>query len=124
MKENRQAGSLILRTGIGILFIVLGILKLKGGMATWTFLGGTLKTIGITQWPAFWGFMAAITELLGGLALVTGLLIRPSALILLLTMIMATIYNISSGADFGLISYPIAMSIVMVHFIANTRKNI
>ncbi|MCW3462557.1 DoxX family protein [Chitinophaga nivalis] len=123
MKNNNQTtATLVLRIGIGVLFIIFGIMKLAGGPATWAFLGGTLQTFGITVWPAFWGFLASLTELLGGIALVTGLLVRPAALALLMTMVVATAFKITSGAPFAEISYPLAMGIVSLYFIIGEGK--
>lgn len=64
----------------------------------WEFLGGTLKRAGISQWPVFRGFMAALAELLGGIALITGFFIRPAGIALLFTMVIASLFKISSGA--------------------------
>lgn len=40
MKDNKQSAFLVLRIGIGVLFLVFGIQKIMGGPAVWEFLGG------------------------------------------------------------------------------------
>ena len=60
-------------------------------------MGGAMKRIGIDFMPVFWGFMAAITESLGGLLLALGLFTRPVCLLLGFTMLMATISHYASG---------------------------
>ncbi|WP_212001130.1 DoxX family protein [Chitinophaga sp. HK235] len=124
MKDNKQIAFLVLRIGLGILFVIFGIQKLQGGTATWEFLGGTLKTIGISKWPAFWGLLATLSELLGGIALITGFFIRPAAVALLGTMIVATLFKVASGAPFAEVSYPLAMGIVFISFIIGGGKRV
>ena len=66
-KENLlQLGWLILRAGIGISIMLHGIPKLTGGVETWTYIGGSMSIFGITFAPAFWGFLAAVAEAIGG----------------------------------------------------------
>lgn len=112
MKDNKQSAFLVLRIGIGVLFLAFGIQKIMGGPAMWAFLGGTLKMVGISQWPVFWGFMAMLAEVAGGIALITGFFIRPAAVALLFTMVIATLFKISSGAPFSDTAFPLSMMIV------------
>jgi len=116
---NNKLAFLILRIGVGVLFIIFGIMKIVGGPGTWEFLGGTLKIVGITFWPAVWGFLATMAELLGGLALITGLFVRPAMIALLLTMVVATLFKITSGASFAEIVFPLSMLLVTVSFALN-----
>ena len=77
-----NAGLLVLRIGIGLIFIIHGVPKLMGGVELWTQLGSTMSIVGISFAPAFWGFMAAITEVAGGLFIILGLLHRLVALMM------------------------------------------
>lgn len=61
----------------------------------WTQIGGTMKIIGIDFFPVGWGFMAAATEAFGGLFLLLGLFFRPANLLLLFTMIMASLVHLT-----------------------------
>nr|WP_295874178.1 DoxX family protein [uncultured Chitinophaga sp.] len=124
MKDNKQFAFLVLRIGIGVLFVVFGIQKIIGGPAMWAFLGGTLKMVGISQWPVFWGFMATLAELLGGLALITGFFIRPAGIALLFTMVIATLFKISSGAPFADIAFPLSMIVVFAACILGGKKQL
>ncbi len=119
MTNNNKLAFLILRIGIGVLFTIFGIMKIAGGAGTWEFLGGTLKIVGITFWPAVWGFLATMAEFLGGIALITGFFVRPAAIALLLTMVVATLFKITSGAPFAEISYPLTMLLVTIFFALN-----
>ncbi len=63
----------LLRVGIGLMFVAVhGFPKIAGGMEAWVGLGKTFNSIiRISFIPAFWGLMAAISELIGGMCLIT-----------------------------------------------------
>ena len=88
---------LVIRVGFGIIFMFHGWPKITGGVETWTWLGGAMGNIGLGFAPAFWGFLAAIAEFVGGLFLILGLLTRPFAAMMLFTMIMATIMHVANN---------------------------
>lgn len=97
----RDFGLLVLRIGIGAMFMLHGWPKLIGGPEKWVQVGQTMELIGIAQIPVFWGFMAAFSEVVGGLLLMLGFLFRPACILLLLTMIMATTRHYLGGDGFG-----------------------
>lgn len=89
---------LVLRVGIGVSFVfVYGWAKITGGAGTWADLGGNMAIFGITAWPTFWGFMAALTEFGGGILLMLGLFFRPVLVLLLCTMTVATASHLAAG---------------------------
>ena len=93
--KYRNTGLLIIRVGLGIMMMVHGFPKLSGGPDMWADVGGNMKVVGIDFYPMLWGFMAAATEAIGGLFLVLGLFFRPTNLLLLFTMIIASIVHLS-----------------------------
>lgn len=109
-----NAGLLVLRIGIGVIFIIHGLPKLMGGVETWTHLGSTMSMAGISFAPAFWGFMAAATEVVGGLFILLGLLHRLVALMLLFTMIIALIVHVTAGDPFTVYSNALKALVVFV----------
>lgn len=111
-----NAGLLVLRIGIGIIFIFHGFPKLMGGVETWTQLGSTMSVMGITFAPAFWGFMAAATEVGGGLFIIFGLLHRLVALMLIFTMVVALLVHVSAGDPFAVYSNALKALVVFVAF--------
>ena len=117
---NREAlvnvGLLVLRVGIGIIFVFHGLPKLMGGVETWTQLGSTMSVMGITFAPAFWGFMAAATEVGGGLFIIFGLLHRLVALMLIFTMVVALLVHVSAGDPFAVYSNALKALVVFVAF--------
>ena len=89
---------LILRLGIGFMFILHGWPKFIGGPEKWINLGEYgMNSIGIYFAPLFWGFMAAFAEFFGGIHLILGLFTRFFSLLLFLTMLVAMMTHISNG---------------------------
>ena len=109
-----NVGLLVLRIGIGLIFIIHGVPKLMGGVGTWTQLGSTMSIVGISFAPAFWGFMAAVTEVVVGLFIILGLLHRLVALMLLFTMIIALIVHVTAGDPFTIYSNALKALVVFV----------
>ena len=63
LSNYRDAALLFLRITLGAEYIyVHGWPKLAGGLPKWKAVGAAMKHVGITFWPAFWGFMAAFSE--------------------------------------------------------------
>lgn len=109
-----NTGLLVLRVGIGIIFIIHGMPKLMGGIEGWTQLGSTMSMVGISFAPAFWGFMAAATEVVGGLFIIIGLLHRPVAVMLLFTMIIAVLMHVTAGDPFTVYSNALKALVVFL----------
>lgn len=100
--KSRDYGLLLLRVGIGVMFVTVhGFPKISGGIETWVGLGKTFNNLlGVSFIPGFWGFMAAISEFGGGLCLITGILFRPVCAMLLFTMLIAVTMNLRGGYGF------------------------
>jgi putative oxidoreductase len=113
--KYRDTGLLIMRLGLGIAFLLHGLPKLVGGPKMWTGLGKSMSHVGIDFLPAFWGFMAAFAEGIGGLLLILGLAYRPICLMLAFTMLIATLTLAApKGRDFKDYSHPLKLIFVFV----------
>lgn len=110
--KYRDVGLLILRVGIGIMFIVHGMPKLIGGSEKWLALGGAMKALGVDFAPMFWGFMAAISQFAGGILLALGYFTRLACFFLLNTMIVAAVMHISKGDPFAKYSHAVEAGIL------------
>ncbi len=77
LDRYRDIGLLILRIGIGTLFVWHGSVKLSGGPENWKGLGEALNAMGVDFAPTFMGLVASLSEFGGGLLLILGLLTRP-----------------------------------------------
>ncbi|RNL50538.1 DoxX family protein [Pedobacter jejuensis] len=115
--KYRNTGLLLLRVGLGIMFIIHGFPKLAGGPDGWTGLGGSMKVVGVDFLPTFWGFMAAATETFGGFLLIVGLFFRPASILLIFTMIIAALVHFSKGDGLQGASHAIELAIVFLGLI-------
>ncbi len=106
----------IIRAAVGVAFIFHGLPKLMAGVERWSALGAAMSVFGVSLWPAFWGFMAAITEALGGLLLALGVGTRIWAVMLAFVMLVATLMKIQGPApfSFGLIAHSATLGLVLV----------
>jgi len=93
----RNFGLLIIRVGLGLMFIFHGLPKLEGGVKTWETLGGAMGAVGIHFLPVFWGLAAAIVETAGGFLLILGLAFRPVCLLLVINLVVAALFTFSKG---------------------------
>ncbi|RYD71688.1 MAG: DoxX family protein [Sphingobacteriales bacterium] len=100
MDKYRDTGLLLLRIGIGIMFMIHGYPKIMGGVEKWTALGNNLGSLNMGI-PVFWGFMAAFAEFFGGLLLIFGLFFRFINLLLLITMLVAVAKHVEGGDGFS-----------------------
>lgn len=97
LNKYRDAGLLILRIGIGCMFIYHGFPKIFGGPQMWTNVGlMAMPGLGIKFAPAFWGFMAGFSELVGGILIIFGLFFRIACALLLITMATAAHMQLTS----------------------------
>ena len=100
-----------LRVGAGVIFMAHGAQKLFGWFGGYGLegTGGWMESIGLA--PGYlMALMAGSAEFFGGLLLVLGLLVRPSAAVLAITMLVAIfavhfengLFMANNGYEFGL----------------------
>lgn len=122
-KFNTDYGLLIIRIGIGAMFMLHGYPKMLGGTTMWSQIGASMGNIGIHFAPTFWGFMASFAEFVGGLCLVIGFLFRPALAMLIFTMFIATLMHYKNGDGFGGYSHALESGAVFLGlFIAGPGK--
>ena len=117
LNRFRDLGLLVLRVGLGGMFIYHGLPKLLAGPALWAQLGTATGTLGIHFLPVFWGFMAAAAEGIGGLLLLLGLLTRPACLIMFINMVVAASFHLGKGDGLGIASHAIEAGIVFLSLV-------
>ncbi len=108
----RNIGLLIIRLGLGIMFILHGYPKMFGGPDTWVEVGSAMQFLGIDFAPMFFGFIAGVAEFFGGIFLLFGLFFTPSLIFLFAVMLVATIQHIGAGDGFVSYSHSIEIAIV------------
>jgi len=83
-------GILVLRLGVGIMFVAHGLQKTFGAFGGPGIKGFSQMLAGLGFTPAiFWAYLAAYTEFLGGVFLIVGLFTRFSAAMLLVLIVTA-----------------------------------
>ncbi|NOY52258.1 MAG: DoxX family protein [Deltaproteobacteria bacterium] len=114
MHRYRDGGVLFLRLGLGIAFLFHGIPKITGGPEKWAELGSAMGSMGITLYPVLWGFLAALSETVGGMLLILGLYFRTACLFLAMTMAVALQMHIRKGDPFAVYSHALEDGIVFL----------
>lgn len=113
-QRNTDIGLLVLRIGIGIMFIWHGFPKLSAGPELWANLGKAMEFLGIGFAPAFWGFMAAFAECVGGVCLIIGLGFRAAAALMAITMFVAASMHIGKGDGLKGAAHAVELCIVFI----------
>lgn len=113
----RDVGLLVLRVGIGLMFVHHGWPKISGGPEKWAQIGGAIANLGITVAPTFWGLMAALSEFGGGLCLIAGFKTRIAALFMACTMAVATTMHLSQGDGVSVASHAIEAGVVFLSLV-------
>ena len=114
LSKQKDLGLLILRIGVGAFMISHGLPKLMGGPDMWNGVGQAMGNMGIKFFPVFWGFMAAVTEAVGGLFFLIGLWYRPVCLLLAFTMVVAGVHHLSAGDGWGTASHAFELLFVFI----------
>ncbi|MCK5427530.1 MAG: DoxX family protein [Thermodesulfovibrionia bacterium] len=117
LSKYRNIGLLILRIGIGCMFLFHGAPKIFGGPEKWEQLGMAMSNVGIQFMPVFWGFMAAFSEFIGGICIILGLFFRPVCILLTITMIVAAAMHLGKGDGLRGASHAIEAGIVFLSLI-------
>ncbi|MER2996993.1 DoxX family protein [Pontibacter populi] len=110
--KYKDFGLLILRLGIGLMFILHGWPKLTGGPEKWEQIGNTMQLLGINFAPVFWGFMAGFAEVVGGALIMLGFFYRIACALLVITMVVATLRHYTAGDGFGGYSHALEAAIL------------
>ncbi len=97
----RNFGLLIIRIGLGIMFIYHGYPKIIGGIKTWEMIGTATGNVGIHFLPVVWGLLAALTETVGGFLLIIGLGFRLACLFLIIDLTVASLFHLHQTGPMG-----------------------
>jgi putative oxidoreductase len=122
IKSNDSFSQLALRIPVGIIFMAHGAQKLFGWFGGYGLegVGGWMESIGLSP-GVLMAFLAGSAEFFGGLFLVLGLLVRPSALALSITMLVAIfavhfehgLFVSNNGYEFGLALLAASVSLLI-----------
>jgi putative oxidoreductase len=97
LAKYREAGLLLMRVALGVLFVILTGPVLLSGPARWAAFGSGIRNIGLTSHYQFWGFLGALAGCTGAALMIFGLLFRPGVLLVLAITLVHTIGAFDGG---------------------------
>lgn len=115
MTNSLNYGLLIMRMGVGIAMAIHGYPKMFD-TSKWEMIGGAMGIFGISIFPVAWGFMAALTEFLGGILFALGAGTRVVSGFLFFTMFVAMSVHIAKGDGFSGYSHALELGVVFLGF--------
>jgi len=118
LDKYRDAGLLLLRVSFGgILAIFHGWSKIAGGPGAWAKTGEIMEIFGLGFAPTFWGFMAGFAEFFCAIAVVVGFLTRPTAILLVINMFVASMAHYIGPYGIGGLEKAAIFGLVFLSFI-------
>ena len=81
LAKYRETGLLLMRVGLGVLFIILTGPVLLGGPNAWAHNGDAIRNLGLHNHFQFWGFLGALLGCAGGALMIFGLFFRLGVLL-------------------------------------------
>ena len=84
LAKYRETGLLLMRVGLGVLFIILTGPVLLSGPSRWASFGSAMHNVGMQAHFQFWGFLGALMGCVGGALMVFGLFFRLGVLLVLI----------------------------------------
>ncbi len=110
----KNTALLLMRIGLGIMYILHGYPKIIGGVSRWESLGNNMAYLGIDFFPVAWGLLAALSEFAGAILLILGVAFRPACFFLLCTMTIASLSHIYKGQGIMEAAHAIKMGVVFL----------
>ncbi len=87
LAKYREAGLLLIRVSIGLLFILYAAPTLIGGPKAWAHFGAGAGHFGLHSHLQIWGFLGSLLGCLGGVLMIFGLFFRVGVLLVLVLAI-------------------------------------
>ena len=87
LAKYREAGLLLIRVSIGVLFVLYTAPTLIGGPKEWAHFGAGAGHFGLHSHLQIWGFLGSLLGCLGGVLIVFGLFFRIGVLLVLVLAI-------------------------------------
>jgi putative oxidoreductase len=83
LAKYREAGLLLIRVSVGLLFILYAVPTLFGGPKAWAHFGAGAEHFGLHSHLQIWGFLGSLLGCLGGVLMIFGLFFRVGVLLVL-----------------------------------------
>jgi len=100
LAKYREAGLLLMRVSLGVLFVILTAPVLLGGGGRWAAFGGAIRNLGLHSHYQFWGFVGALAGCVGAALMIFGLFFRPGVLLVLAITVVYTLGLLNGSGGF------------------------
>ncbi len=97
LAKYREAGLLLMRVALGVLFVVLTAPVLLSGPSRWGSFGSGIRSVGLASNYQFWGFLGALAGCVGAVLMIFGLFFRPGVLLVLAITLVHTVGAFDGG---------------------------
>ncbi len=97
LAKYREAGLLLMRVALGVLFVILCGPVLLSGPSRWASFGSGIREIGVASNFQFWGFLGALAGCVGAALMIFGLFFRPGVLLVLAITVVHTVGAFDGG---------------------------
>lgn len=114
LAKGQDAGLLILRAGVGLVFLLIHGFPRLMEPGSWARTGRAISYLGIDFGHQVWGFAAILSMTLGAIFIIVGFLHRTAALTLAGTMFVAAIWRHYPFGGWEASAYPVTMVVVCV----------
>lgn len=105
-------GLLCMRVALGLIMISYGVPMFLGGTLSLASTGSAMALIGVDFAPFFWGVMAALSYIIGGVFYALGFFFRPVSFILCFDMVMAVLSHIHKGDSFFKMAHALELACI------------
>ncbi|MCB0343869.1 MAG: DoxX family protein [Bdellovibrionales bacterium] len=109
-----DAGLLVIRLGLGFMFLLHGIPKLAGGPEVWAGMGEEMAYAGLPFREPIWFLLAAIIEVAGGFSMIAGYFMRGACSLLFIVMVVAIVLHVRRDDEYLVLTHAIENAIVFL----------
>lgn len=117
--QYQNEGLLVMRVGLGLMFMIVhGWPKVLAGPEVWGQIGSSMPNFGVPLFSRAWGFLATVSQFVGGFCLIMGWLFRPAAALLAITMVVAAFGHLYAGEGWSKASHAIEVGVTFLGLLA------
>ncbi len=123
LAKYRESGLLLMRVGLGVMFVILTAPILLAGAGHWASFGSGIRHLGIASHFQFWGFLGALAGCVGGVLMIFGLFFRPGVLLVLAITILHAL-NVGSAFRGKLAAIELTLVLIGLLFIGPGKYSV
>lgn len=124
LSKYRESGLLIMRVGLGVLFIILLGPVLLGGSGRWASFGTGIRNLGLHGHYAIWGFLGALAGCAGGALMIFGLWFRPGVLLVFAVALVHTLGVLDNGLRAALAPVELCLILLGLLFVGPGKYSV